>query len=515
MHLKPENLHSETLDKTTRIILFAAFVIQLITALNGVGYFHPDQHFSIIEFATYKLGITSEEHLVWEFSNRIRPTIQVYLFLGFYKFMQFLHLDYAYTSDLILRIIVSCAGFILYNIIILKQFKNDSKSTLYIILGIANFSWFLPYIHSLFSSETLGGLVYFFAVLLYLHFKSKSLTLIRAMVIGFILSLAFYFRFQIGFAILGFSIWVLFYEKTTLSTLLGIGAGFLLGVIFNTVIDSHFYGEFSFTPYSYFYANIIEGRASATGTKSFIYYILLLSVMFTAPLLSLFLLFYIFRGFIKKFGDVFSLSVIVFLFLHFIIPHKEDRFLFPVAGILPVILGYGIRDYTNKLPAKIWKNSYSVLFNFIAWASVILNVFLLYIMLTIPISQSIYFTKKINEYFDYGENVKIVFYDRTPFETPGIRNVHTYYKHFKNKNINIIVTADPSEFKIMMDHPDTNTWFAAAYGQEIDEEKIYDMACTPVMVSSPAALEFNQWLNKHNWGPVLDVWILFKCGDSD
>ncbi len=515
MRLKLGNLHSEPLDKTTRMILFAGFVIQIITALNVVGYFHPDQHFSIIEFATYKLGITPKELLAWEFSNRVRPTIQVYLFLGFYKFMQFIHLDNAYTSDLILRILVSCAGFILYNFIILKQFKNDSKITLYIVLGIANFSWFLPYVNTLFSSEIMGGLVFFSTILLYKHFKSNSLTLIRAMVIGFILSLAFYFRFQMGFAILGFAIWILFYEKTGLSMLLGLGAGFMLGVIFNTLLDSLFYGEFSFTPYTYFYINIIDGRASATGTKSFIYYILLLSVMFTAPLLSLILLFFIFRGFIRKFGDVYSLSVVVFLFFHFIIPHKEDRFLFPVAGILPVILGYGIRDYTNKLTAKIWKNSYPVLFKIIAWTSVILNVFLLYVMLTIPISQSIYFTKKLNNYFDNGENVKIVFFDRTPFETPGLRNVHTYYKHFKNKNIDIIVTADPSEFKKMMVHPETNTYFSAAYGQKIDDEKIFDMGCTPIMVSSPTALEFNQWLNKNNWGSVLDVWILYKCRDED
>ncbi len=508
-----KSLHSEPLDKTTRIILFAGFALQIITALNVVGYFHPDQHFSIVEFATYKMGITPEELLAWEFPNQVRPTIQVYLFLGFYKLMQFLHLDYAYTSDLILRIIVSSTGFVLYNYIIIRQFKDDSKSTLYIILGIANFSWFLPYVNTLFSSEIMGGMVYFSGILLYQRFKSNSLTIFRALVVGFIFSLSFYFRFQMGFALLGFGVWILFYEKATFSTILAIGGGFMLGVILNTTIDSYFYGQFAFTPYTYFYVNIIDGRASATGTNSFIYYVLLLAIMCTAPLLSLIFLYYIFRGFFKKFGDAYSLSVIAFLFLHFIIPHKEDRFMFPVVGILPVILGYGIRSYTNKLPAKIWKNSYSLLFKFIVWTSVILNVVLLYIMLTTPISQSIYFTKKLNETFNDGKNVKVVFFDRTPYETPGLRNVHTYYLHSKNKNIEIIIT-DPSEFKKMIAHPDANTYFSAAYGQEIDNEKIYNMGCQPVMVSSNAAFKLNQWLKKYNSDIVLDIWVLYKCGDE-
>ena len=42
-----------TEDKYVRIILFSGLVIQIISAINAIGYWHPDQHHSIIEFATY------------------------------------------------------------------------------------------------------------------------------------------------------------------------------------------------------------------------------------------------------------------------------------------------------------------------------------------------------------------------------------------------------------------------------------------------------------------------------
>ena len=149
-----------TEDKYVRIILFSGLVIQIISAINAIGYWHPDQHHSIIEFATYKLGITPAELMAREFPEQVRQTLQVYVFLGFYKVMQFLHLDNAYTAHTILRLITSLLNFTLYNYVILRTFKNNRRLTLYTLLIIANFSWALPYVKTLFNSETFGGLAY-------------------------------------------------------------------------------------------------------------------------------------------------------------------------------------------------------------------------------------------------------------------------------------------------------------------------------------------------------------------
>ena len=133
--------------------------------------------------------------------------------------------------------------------------------TLYTLLIIANFSWALPYIRTLFNSETFGGLAYFSAILLYKYFSTRSMTVWKAMLVGFVLSLAFFFRFQMGFAMLGLGIWLIFFEKASPKIMAGLATGFLIGTAGNVFLDSLYYGEFAFTPYTYWKVNIIDGRA--------------------------------------------------------------------------------------------------------------------------------------------------------------------------------------------------------------------------------------------------------------
>jgi phosphatidylinositol glycan class B len=40
------------------------------------GYFHPDEYFQTVEFASYKLGVTAQAELPWEFAERMRPFLQ-------------------------------------------------------------------------------------------------------------------------------------------------------------------------------------------------------------------------------------------------------------------------------------------------------------------------------------------------------------------------------------------------------------------------------------------------------
>ena len=322
-----------TRDKYVRIILFSGLAVQILSAVNAIGYWHPDQQHSIIEFATYKMGITPKELMAMEFPNRIRQTIQVWLFLGFYRVMQFLHLDYAYTANMILRVITSLLGFALFNTILLRTFRNERRLTLYTLLIIANFSWSLPYVKTQFSSETYGGLVYFFAILLYKAFRVRPMAMWQAMLVGFVLSLAFFFRFQMGFAMIGLGIWFLFFDRPSFRILTGMAMGFALGTALNVCLDSLYYGEFVFTPYNYWKTNIIDKRALRTA-KSVWNYVGILSVALSAPPLSAVLLFFLGRGLYKKFSDPYCLSVTFFLLIHALIPHKEPRFLFPVFGIL-------------------------------------------------------------------------------------------------------------------------------------------------------------------------------------
>ncbi len=505
----------KNVKRTIYLILLFALVIHVIQAIQAVGYFHPDQHFSIIEFASYKLGFSSADQMAWEFPNKVRPTMQVYLFLGFYQLMDLLNLGDAYTSLTILRLFVVLLNFILFNYIIFREFKSENQILLIIILLVANFSWFYPYNKTLFNSENFGAIFYFGSILLYQHFKSKSIKIPHLFLIGFLLSLSFYFRFQMGFAMIGLGIWFLFYEKLKVNHILALSSGFLLGVGLNTLIDSLYYGDFNFIPFTYWKINIIDKRAANLGTSSFLYYIVELALILTAPLLSIILLYYLFRGFFKKFGNPYVLSVISFLLIHFIIGHKEERFLFPIFGILPVILGYGLKDYIRKIHFENGSLKLRWGVNVVVVFSLVLNFILLYFLLTVPYSQSIYFTQIINQHFSKGNApVNIISFYRSPYETPG-GNFHGFYWHFKNENVNIKTITQRDDYESLLKEPPDNTYFAVTYDRMVNNQLEWmDDHFLRILTSSKKAANLNRWMNDRNLFIIPDVWILYKPVDD-
>jgi phosphatidylinositol glycan class B len=500
-------------DKYVRIILLSALAIQIISAVNAIGYWHPDQHHSIIEFASYKLGITPAKYMtMMEFPNQIRQTIQVWVFMGFYKVMQFLHLDNAYTANMILRVITSLLGFTLFNYILLRTFEHDRRLTLYILLILANFSWALPYARTQFTSENFGSLAYFSAILLYKGFGGRSVTVWRAVLVGFVLSLAFFFRFQMGFAMIGLGIWFLFVDRASFQIIVGMLAGFLLGTALNITLDSLYYGNFVFTPYNYWETNIIDRRALSS-PDSVWNYVGILAAAFAVPPLSVVLLFFMGRGLYKELKDPYSLSVISFLLIHSLVPHKEPRFLFPLIGILPVILGYGLRDYLNGLPREIREADFSFRFRFMVWFSMGLNAALLVLLLFVPVSQYIAFSKKLNDYFDEGTTATVVFYQRTPYETQLLQNVAAYYLHFKKPNLEFTKVLHGPEFLEKMHDHEKEIYFVSTYDRLVRDHLVEEMDCEMLLVSSRLMVWINRWWERKLKGPVIpELWALYECG---
>ena len=56
------------------ILILAA--VTLVTAWFSETFYFPDEHYQILEFMAFKLGITQPAELPWEFSVRIRPWFQ-------------------------------------------------------------------------------------------------------------------------------------------------------------------------------------------------------------------------------------------------------------------------------------------------------------------------------------------------------------------------------------------------------------------------------------------------------
>src|ERR1700722_6350784 len=194
-------------DTRLRYILFAAFVIQVVVCITAIGIYHPDQYFQIIEFSSYQLNRASAAGHVWEFAAQLRPTLQVYLFSAYYKLCTGLGIQDPYLQLEWLRLLFGLAVFVFFNAIALWYFRREDRRILYFVLLLLNFTWILPYTRTLYSSEMLSSVLFFGAVFLYEAGRRPGRVATWVYITaGFLMSLAFYTRFQTGFAIVGFLI---------------------------------------------------------------------------------------------------------------------------------------------------------------------------------------------------------------------------------------------------------------------------------------------------------------------
>ena len=397
-------------SRDIQLILGFGLIIQIIFCITGVGYFHPDQHFQILEFSSLQLQQHNAANSVWELESNIRPTIQVYLFSGYRILIENFGVVNPFSQLLILRLIQGLLFWYLLNYIAFFYNKHTSYKNLIVTLLIINFSWFLPYSRTVFSSELTSVLFFLFAIFLY-HKQSleNKKSIINLLIIGFLIALSFYMRFQLGFAIAGFFFLIFFLEKKYSITFLLI-FGFIIGVAVNVFIDYLFYHKIVFTPFLYFNKNIVEGVAASFGEKSFFYYIGVLLGVIIVPPISIILLIKYFKVSIQKFKHPIVISCLFFLIGHSMVAHKEERFLFTIINIIPIILSIG--GFENLIQQYQISKFYKRIINF----SIGLNLILLITFIFIPYSQSIHFIQQLsNENKIKGKTVFC--FERNPLQT--------------------------------------------------------------------------------------------------
>jgi phosphatidylinositol glycan class B len=488
-------------DRKLQMILAGGFIIQLVTCITATGFYHPDQHFSIIEFSSWHLGKESGVSYVWEFTHFVRPSLQIYLFSGYYKLCTFLNIDDPYTQLTLLRIVLGLAMFTVFNLLALFYFKNKSPKVLYSVLLILNFSWMLPYTRTLFCSEIVSSLFFFGALYLYEVKKQRPGWWYPALT-GFLLGLAFFFRFQMGFCIVGFGLWLLFIEKRY-GHIFPMILGFLLATALNVYMDSRFYGEWIFIPYEYFSANITQGRASQFGTSSFLRYISLLIAVIAAPPFSLILFYYGCKAVIKRFREPIVLAVFLFIFFHCLVGHKEERFLFPVFNALPIVIGFALPDLFDYYSrCKKWIAS---LIRLALIITIILNTAVLILFAAIPYSQSVHFTSKLKKEFDRRPST-VYYLLRSPFETPGGSPLIFYKRSFNNLDLKKITYAD-SVRSLLGD----NIYLAVTYNDLKQGRPMLDsLGYKPVLYSSKLLWNINEFLASKKINTINDIWVLYK-----
>ncbi len=319
------------------IFLFAV-CIYFLTAYNSHGFYHADEHYQIIEFAGLKLGTHTPNELAWEYNAQIRPALQPTIGIVVFKMLSLIHINDPYSQVFILRLLTAILSLIIIRYFIVNtenQVVGNMTRKIYYVLSY--FLWFIPFISVRFSSETWSGLFFLLSLAI---FFSKIDYKIKPYLLGLIVGISFLFRYQIAFAIIGFILWLTIIEKVKAHYLLKIGIAFLIVIFWGFCLDSFFYGEIVFVPWKYFFVNIIENAAAGFGTSPWYYYLSKL-ISFPSYFVGIPLIIFFFVLIIYSPKKLFLWCIIPFIVIHSIISHKEERFIFPIVFLFPIILILG------------------------------------------------------------------------------------------------------------------------------------------------------------------------------
>lgn len=438
-------------NKKILIPLSIGLIVQVCTAWNSL-FFHSDEYFQIIEFASFKYNITPFAKLPWEFAAEIRPTLQVHLFAWFYKIMTAIGIRDRFFIVSLLYTIIGISFFTVSNYLIINKFRN--KTFFVSLLWINNFFWLVPFLRCRYSSEIISAFFWISGVILLEKLLSKRTSLSNAFFLfftGLVFALSFYCRFQIIFALIGLAPWFFIQYKNKWDKAFIILSGFAAGIGLNILLDKLFYGHWVFTPYRYFLINIIDGKASSFGTSPWWFYVVVL-MLAGIPFAG----FVLFSFFIKGLGlykNPFALGSLFFIIGHSLIGHKEERFMFPVILIMVYLAAEAYTHFPvfSQKAKALWKHGYlGMCIRIACYFSAVVNIILVVLLCAETYKQPVLFIKNFNAQMLNDQH--IISFKQHPYETEsGLR--YTFLSQNKYNTAITVINNKDVFIKTLQQHP--------------------------------------------------------------
>ena len=480
------------------LYLYGLLVI-VITAWFSVGYNHPDEHFQVLEFCNYKMGFSPASDLAWEFKAQSRPAIQPFLAYCCCKTLFVLGWYNPFMAAFLLRLASGVlAWWVICRLItqLLPDFKTDRGKKLFVLCSL--FLWYIPYISVRFCAENIAGILLFLSIsfLLELPNQSVSKKMVKLVFVGLFFGLMLFIRAQSVFALVGLGIWLLFIQKLYLRYWLVMVMAALVAIGLCVCIDYWFYGVWLLSPYNYFHAQIVQNIAANWGVSPWWYYFVLF-IQMAIPPLSIVLLALFLVGICKKPLSVFSIVAICFMIGHFMIGHKEMRYLFPVSFAFIYLACIGLDALITKYADKrIYKWGFNLL--------VVINMGALVFRMFAPSQEAI-------KYFDflYGYTQKqvatLVYFNTSPYHLVNVEQDFYKPKNLRIKHIDDtaqlaqLIKSTPKEEPILYLSPEIKP------DSVLNNYKLQKMYCL-----------FPNWLlqyNINNWQDRSHIWTIYRVSN--
>ena len=294
--LTNSGLNDPNWSKFVSKVVFTLFIV-LFASIFSYGFYHYDEHYQIVEYVGLKLGKSSQSDMTWEYHSKIRPWLQPAIYYFVAKPLIFCKISDPFYLTLAFRLVTGIFGIVAITLLILLAnfyYKDDNdkkKAIVYIFLTL----FFIPYFIVRTSSESMSTSFFVMGFAILLLFSKNSVRVdnkkdreeinppkVIFLFAGLLFGLAFQFRYQIIFMIIGFGLWLLFFSlKNYLKTLVNLTvmiSGFGITIIIGILVDYWGYGEWGVSFWNYFYRNLVLKASENWGVEPFWGYLYLINL---------------------------------------------------------------------------------------------------------------------------------------------------------------------------------------------------------------------------------------------
>ena len=323
--------------RTQSLIFLLAVAVHLATAWFSSGYYADDEHYQIITFAEVKAGHEPVDALPWEHAARIRSVVLPAVCLVLFNAADAIGLDDPFHKALLLRLLIALAA-----LVIVRRWTRAAMPLVpehlhTAFLALSWFLWFLPFQHVRFTGETWSGLLLLAALTELLYRSPARASLIRS---GLLIGLAVLIRPPTVFMAMGLMGWVLFTKRRDLAKLIPLFVSATVIHLLGAGLDTWWYGMPTYSPWNYVVEGASRGSGNLFDASPWWSYGPLLVKDLLIPIGLLALAAYMVLWAKRPAGPVLWI-ITPFVLFHLFVPHKETRFLFPLADLVPLLLVQG------------------------------------------------------------------------------------------------------------------------------------------------------------------------------
>jgi len=359
-----------------KYIFFTALIVYGAFALFNLGFYHPDEHYQIVEFAELKNGKNQANDLAWEYNEKIRSAIQPGFFLLLINGLAELKITDPYNVMVIVRLLTA-----LISVAVIRAFINATSGAIIPKLRLtyhllSYFLWFIPFVNVRFSSETYACLSFLLGIVVLMRSSQDR----RYFFLGILLGFSFLFRFQTAFLSLGLVLWLCFIERISFFKISLIMIGGLVMVNIGAIIDYWFYDQYTYTFVNYFIANIVNDVASSFGTSPWYFYFSEFMHLGIFPISIIVICSFLIILFFDS-KNILVWVILPFIVVHSFVPHKELRFLFPIVNFIPLLI---VQAFQICLKAKLFESINIVLLKGCVGVLIVINSIALVILMLSP-----------------------------------------------------------------------------------------------------------------------------------